>query len=180
MNMSNTYDLKDGSEYIIRDVRTEDASNLINYLNSIAGESDNLMFGPGELTITVEDEAKFIGNAIKSENQYFVIAEIDGKIIGSLNFAAGTRPRLAHIGEFGVSVLKEYWGNEIAYELIKNLIQWAKDGGTITKIDLQVREDNERALCLYKKLGFEIEGLLRRSFLINGQYYNSYYMGKII
>ena len=178
--MSNIYNLKDGRKYIIRDAVPEDASNLIEYLASVAVESDNLTFGPGELTMTVDAETKFIENAVKSSNQYFAVAELKGLIIGSLGFTAGTKPRVAHIGEFGVSVLKEYWGNGIAHNLISSLIQWAKDGGKITKINLQVREDNKKAINLYKKFGFEIEGLIRRSFFIDGEYYNSYQMGKII
>lgn len=105
----------------------------------------------------MDDETKFIENAVKSNNQYFAVAELEGLIIASLNFTAGIRSRLIHIGKFGVNVLKEYWGNGIAQELINGLIQWAKDGGKITKIDLQVREHNEKAIYLYKKLGFEIE-----------------------
>lgn len=178
--MSSSYKLKDGREYVIRNAIPEDASNLIKYLNSIAAESDNLTFGPGELTITVGIETKIIENAISSNNQYFVVAELDGLIIGNLNFSAGIKPRIAHIGEFGVSVLKEYWGNKIARELINGLIKWAKDGGKVTKINLQVREDNEKAINLYKKLGFEIEGLIKRSFFIKGKYYNCYHMGKIL
>jgi len=177
--MSNTYSLKDGRKYTIRNVIPEDASNLIDYLALISGESDNLTFGSGELTITIEDEMKFIENAIKSNNQYFIIAEKDGLLIGSMNFTGGTKPRLAHIGEFGVSVRKDYWGNGIAYEMMSLLIKWAREN-KITKINLQVREDNERAINLYKKFGFEIEGLERRSFLIKGEYYNSCNMGLIV
>jgi len=118
--MSNIYNFKDGRKYIIRNAAPEDASNLIEYLASVAVESDNLTFGPGELTITVDSETKFIENAVKSSNQYFVIAELKGLIIGSLSFTAGTKSRLAHIGEFGVSVLKEYWGNGIAHKLISS------------------------------------------------------------
>lgn len=177
--MSNIYSLKAGMKYTIRNVISEDASNLIDYLALISGESDNLTFGPGQLTITIDDEMKFIENAIKSSNQYFILAEKDGLVIGNLNFTGGTKPRLAHSGEFGVSVLKEYWGNGIAYELISLLIKWAKEN-RITKINLTVREDNEKAINLYKKLGFEIEGLIRRRFYINGKYYDSHQMGLIV
>src|SRR5665648_1231579 len=146
--MSNTYNLKDGRKYIIRDAVPEDASNLIEYLASVAVESDNLTFGPGEWTITVDAETKFIENAVKSSNQYFVVAELEGLIIGSLGFTAGTKPRVAHIGEFGVSVLKEYWSNGIAHELISSLIQWAKDGGkTVSYTHLRAHETRHDLVC---------------------------------
>lgn len=178
--MYNTYTLKNGQKYIIRKAKTTDAGKLVEYLALISYESDNLTFGPGELSVTIEEETRFIEKAINSTNQYFVVAEYEGQIIGNLNFTAGTKPRVSHIGEFGVSVRKEFWGNKIAYELINGLIEWARNGGKITKINLQVREDNDKAIQLYKKFGFEIEGLIKRSFLINGTYYNAYHMGKII
>ncbi|WP_200791861.1 GNAT family N-acetyltransferase [Caloranaerobacter azorensis] len=37
----------------------------------------------------------------------------------------------------------------IASQLIKELIEWAKSSGIIKKINLKVREDNERAINLY-------------------------------
>jgi RimJ/RimL family protein N-acetyltransferase len=175
--MNKNYILKDGKAYYIRVGIPEDSSEMIDYINTIAQESDNLTFGPGEFHTTIEEEQNFIRNVNKTENQLFIIAVIDGKIIGNLNFTAGNRPRIAHTGEFGVSVLKEYWGNGIAFELIKYLISWAKQVVSITKINLRVREDNKNAINLYKKLGFVEEGLVTRNFYINGEYFSSYYMG---
>lgn len=177
---SSYHKLKNGKDYVIRKAKTEDAEKLVEYLDTIPTESDNLTFGPNELSFDVEERRNFIKTSENCENRYFVIAEYEGRIIGNLNFSAETKPRTAHKGEFGVSVLKKFWGNGIAYELIAGLINWAKEGGKIKKINLLVREDNEGAVKLYKKLGFEVEGLIRRSFFIDGEYYSAYYMGLII
>jgi len=171
--------LKNGDKYIIRTAIIEDAEKMIEYIDLIAGESNNLTFGVGEMNLTLEDEIKFIESSIKNDNQYLIVAEYKGRIIGNLNFSSGTKPRISHTGEFGLSVAKEFWGNGIGEELIKNLIQWAKEDGKITKINLQVKEENEKAKKLYEKMGFEVEGLIKRTFLIDGKYYNSYFMGKI-
>lgn len=51
----------------------------------------------------------------------------------------------------------------------------------ITKITLNVLETNEKAIALYKKLGFEIEGTLRNDkILSDGKYYNTIVMGRCI
>jgi RimJ/RimL family protein N-acetyltransferase len=172
--------LNDGKEYYIRDAEGNDAKGMIKYVNSIASESDNLTFGPGEFEVTIEEEIKILNSAFKSEIQLFIIAELNSLIIGNLSFRAGKRPRVEHTGEFGVSVLKEFWGNGVGKELINNLLDWAKKSNKITKINLRVREDNERAIELYKKMGFEVEGLVRRDMQINGVYTNSYQMGMLI
>lgn len=162
---------------IIRKAIKSDAKALIEYLNIIGGESDFLTFGIGQFGRSIEQEEEFIENALNKENALFIIAEINGEIVGNLNFSGGPRQRNAHVGEFGVSVLKEYWGNSIGEELVKYLINWSKNSGIIRKLNLRVRTDNTRGICLYKKLGFLEEGILKRDFLINGEFYDSLLMG---
>lgn len=165
---------------VIRKAVKEDAEALIEYLDTIGGESDFLTFGAGQFGRSVEQEEDFIENALKKENALFIIAEIDGRIVGNLNFSGGPRQRTAHVGEFGVSVLGEYWGNGIGEELIRYLINWSKNTGMIRKINLRVRSDNARGISLYKKLGFLEEGLVKRDFMINGDFYDSVIMGLLI
>lgn len=165
---------------IIRNANKSDAKALIEYLNIIGGESDYLTFGLGEINISVEQEEAFIENSLQKENVLFIVAEVNGKVVGNLNFSGGPRQRTAHVGEFGVSVLKEYWGNGIGEELIKYLINWSKSSKIIRKINLKARPDNVRGIHLYRKLGFTEEGLIKRDFLINGEFYDSVIMGLMI
>ncbi len=165
---------------IIRKANQSDSKALIKYLNIIGGESDFLTFGLGEFGGTVEQEEEFIKNTLKKDNSLFIIAEVNGKVIGNLNFSGGPRQRNAHVGEFGVSVLKEYWGNGIGEELIRYLVNWSKNSGIIRKINLRVRTDNKVGINLYKKIGFLEEGVLKRDYLINGEFYDSLAMGLLI
>ncbi|KGK90107.1 GNAT family protein [Clostridium sp. HMP27] len=167
-------------EIIIRKAKKSDAKALIEYLNVIGGESDYLTLGAGQFGRSVEQEEEFIVNALNKENALFIIAEVSGKVVGNLNFSGGIRQRTAHVGEFGVSILKKYWGNGIGEELVKYLINWSKNSGMIRKINLRVRTDNTRGISLYKKLGFLEEGIIKRDFLINGKFYDSLLMGLLI
>jgi RimJ/RimL family protein N-acetyltransferase len=58
--------------------------------------------------------------------------------------------------------------------------KWANSKAVVKKIDLEVREDNLRAINLYLKYGFKIEGRISRGMLIDGKYYDLYCMGKTI
>ncbi|OLS03357.1 GNAT family N-acetyltransferase [Tissierella creatinophila] len=169
-----------GEKVIIRKANKSDAKELVEYVNIIGGQSDFLTFGVGEFNISIEEEEKIIENSLKKDNKLFIIAEYKGEIIGNLNFSGGLRQRTAHTGEFGVSVLKEYWGNKIGEELVNYLINWSEETGIIRKINLRVRTDNERGICLYKKLGFVEEGMLKREFLIDDKFYDSLMMGLLI
>ncbi|MEL7648798.1 MAG: GNAT family protein [Sedimentibacter sp.] len=169
-----------GEKLIIRRSKKSDAKDLVDYINSVAGETDYLSFGVGEFGMTVQQEEDFIENTSKKENALSLIAEINGKVVANLNFSGGARRRVSHVGEFGISVQKEYWGHGIGEELIRYLIDWCKSSGTIRKINLRARTDNARGIRLYKKLGFEEEGVLKRDLMVDGIFYDSLCMGLLI
>jgi RimJ/RimL family protein N-acetyltransferase len=172
--------LKNGNTAIIRNANKSDAMAMLEYINTISRESDFLTFGEGEFDKTIEQEEGFIDNISTQNNALFIIVEVEGKIVGNLNFSGGARPRIAHTGEFGVSVLKEYWGQGIGTKLVNCLIEWSKQSGVIRKINLRVRSDNYSAIQVYKKLGFNEEGVITRDFLIYDRFYDSVSMGLII
>lgn len=169
--------LKNSSELIIRDASIDDALKMIEYLEFVSGESDNLTFGKGEVNITAEQEKSIISESINDPLSLFIVGEVDGTIASMLNFHGGKRPRTMHTGEFGITVRKDYWNLGIASEMIKYMIAWAKTSKAIRKINLRVRSDNEKAIKLYKNMGFCEEGIITRDFLINGVFYDSISMG---
>ncbi|QIB26900.1 GNAT family N-acetyltransferase [Caloranaerobacter azorensis] len=171
------YILSNGKKVVIRKAEKKDAEELIKFINIISYESDFLTFEPGELKLTKELEESIIEECYNSDNKLFLIAEIEGEIVGNLSFKGSNRRRLKHAGEFGISVKKEYWNMGIASQLIKELIEWAKSSGIIKKINLKVREDNERAINLYRKFGFIEEGKISKEFYVNGKYYSTILMG---
>lgn len=80
--------------------------------------------------------------------------------------------------EFGVCVLKDFWGYGIGRNLLEKSISWA-DSNEIKKMTLNVLETNDRATKLYKSLGFEIEGVLKNDkILSDGKYHNTIVMGR--
>lgn len=169
--------LKDNREYLIREITYSDAKKFLNYRSTLANETNYLRASKSELNLNLKDQNKVIETFISSNNRCSMIAELDGIIIGNLQFRGGNNERTKHSGEFGISVLKDYWGNRVGFNLLSNLIKWVKNNEIVKKINLEVREDNESAISLYKKLGFELEGTIKKNFFAYGKYYNSYIMG---
>ena len=163
----------------IREATKKDANAMIEYLAAIASESDNLTFGPGELKITVEIEEGILERAQTSDKNVFFVAIEDDEIVGNINFHGSERARIAHVGEFGISVRKSHWGQGIGGKLMDVLLDWAPQHG-IRKINLRVRADNEPAIALYKKKGFEQEGHLRCEYMIDGECIDHLAMGLIL
>jgi ribosomal protein S18 acetylase RimI-like enzyme len=76
-------------------------------------------------------------------------------------------------------VLQDYWGYGIGKNLLAESIAWADTNG-IQKITLNVLETNTNAIKLYQKLGFEIEGILKKDKLLSdGKLYNTIMMGRV-
>lgn len=168
---------RDGQTLMIREAQGRDASTVLEYLDLISQETDFLSFGPGEFRLTEKEEFDYLEKCRGAENCLYLLALLEETVIGTLSFQAGTRPRIQHAGEFGISVLRKYWGKGVASSLIDSLLEWSIDGNIIRKINLRVRADNHRAISLYKQKGFVVEGILKNEIFINNTYYDNLWMG---
>ncbi len=171
--------LKNGELATLRRAVKEDAAKMIEYMNTIETESSFLTFEPGELNLTVKKQEAVIQNNLM-EGKLFIIALVGNKIVGNLSFASGHKIRSRHAGEFGITVMKAYWNNGVASEMIAYMIEWAKASNVIKKINLKVRTDNPRAINLYTKFNFKCEGVITRNFYIDGVFYDSLEMGLLL
>ena len=161
----------------IRNIEIKDAQELINYAENISNESEYLKFGPGELGLSVTEEEQYITKYLSSSNKLYMIGCINDQIITTLNFSGGIRSRIKHRGEFGLSVRKQYWGLGIGSLMIDALIKWVNDNNIIKKNNLRVRTDNQRAIELYQRKGFIIEGTIQKEIFLNGKYFDLHWMG---
>ncbi|WML26205.1 GNAT family N-acetyltransferase [Neobacillus sp. OS1-33] len=164
--------------YTIRTATTNDAKNLSEIRLQIDGETENMDREKGEDFIDPTGFEKIIEIDTNHQRNLFLVAETYGKIIGYTRCVGNDLKRFLHKAEFGLGVLKDFWGYGIGKNLMKETISWADVNG-IKKIVLYVLETNERGIELYKRLGFEIEGLLKKDrILSDGKYYNTYMMAR--
>ncbi len=167
--------LKNGQELIIRKAEEKDAEKFLEYFNVVGSETDFLGFGPEGPRITVEEEREIFKSS--TSKNFFLIAEINGEIAGSCSISTNEkRVRSLHFGELGIVVLKKFWGFGVGYNLMEEAVRYGKEAG-LRKINLDTRADNEKAISLYKKLGFKEEGIITRGTVINGEFYNLLVMG---
>jgi RimJ/RimL family protein N-acetyltransferase len=125
----------------------------------------------------MSDEERFIERMRDASNSLMLLAEVDGRVVGVLTFEGGQTPRIQHTGEFGISILQEYWGIGIGRQLVAALIEWARGTGIIRKINLRVHVSNLRAIRLYEGFGFKVEGRISREYNVGGQFYDNLAMG---
>ena len=68
-------------------------------------------------------------------------------------------------------MLKAYRGQGIGPALLRAAIEEGRTAG-LTRIELDVREDNKTAIALYERMGFQREGVKRNAMRVDGVYYN--------
>lgn len=157
-------------EIIIKEALVEDAEELIAYIKQIGKETDNLTFGAEGLPITVEQEKIFLKNIQNDPKSVHLLAWQDGKIVGDGSLGSLPR-RMSHRADMGLAVLKEAWGQGIGAKLLESLIAYAKEHG-IEILNLEVRADNDRAIRLYRRYGFQSIGISPAYFKIGEEYFD--------
>ena len=172
-----TYPLATGRDLIIREAQPDDATELLQYIEQTSGESDFLTFGPGEFSLTLEQERSYLQSCIDAPNALYTVGELSGKIVATCHCHSSPRRKLRHLAEMGMSTLKAHWGKGIGRAMLSHMMGWAHNNPELSKLDLGVRTDNTKAISLYRKLGFQEEGVRKKQHFINGQYYDVMWMG---
>lgn len=165
----------------IRPTQPTDAPQLLQVMKKIGSETDFLIMDEHGLSLTEEQLAMQLGAFLESQNNLSLVALAGEKIIGMASVLAEDNPRVAHIGEVGISILKEYWGMGLGAAMMEEIIWWAENSGVIRRLELTVQVRNERALHLYQKFGFIKEGKMQRSFLTRqNEFIDAYLMALLI
>lgn len=166
--------------WILRCPTKYGANELSELRVKIDGETENLDRESGEGLLTPEDFEKLIYEDSIAEKTIFLVAEVEGKIVGFTRCEGSKLSRFRHKAEFGICISKEYWGHGIGKVLLENILMWADTVG-IEKISLTVVQTNTKAIQLYKRYGFVEEGLLIKDRIHkDGNYYNTVIMGRLL
>ncbi len=161
--------------YEIRPITENDIECFRQAVGSVAREKLFLAFLD---TPSFEMSKEFVETNIR-ESWPHLIAISNQKVIGWCDITGSNRHACKHLGTLGIGVIKDYRGQGIGRALIEQALSLAKSRH-LTRIELSVREDNEKALALYQKMGFYVEGKHINSLLIDGDYKNQYSMALLL
>ena len=111
---------------------------------------------------------EFVKINIENNNSQYV-AGYDGSVIGWADIVPLAHETMKHVGSLGMGVLSQYRRSGIGKKLLEKVISHAWGNG-LKRLELEVFADNIAAINLYKKFGYEIEGVKRYARYIDGQY----------
>ena len=113
------------------------------------------------------------------EGDHLLVAEIEGEVVGVIGLHTSSRPRVNHKAEVGMMVHDDWQGKGVGAALMRAVIELADKWLNLTRIELTVFTDNESAIALYRKFGFEIEGTLRKYAFRDGEFVDAFAMARI-
>ncbi len=147
-----------GEEVLLRSLEARDAAAAIWLMRKAAEETHFLMREAEECGATIAQETEFIERMRCSKREILLGAFLAGELVGMANIAqVGPRFRVRHRAQLGISLVQAHWGKGVGTAMMRALIACARDAG-YEQIELEVVHQNERALALYRRFGFETVG----------------------
>lgn len=147
---------KKNKEVILRMADISEASALIDAVVEIAQTSPYILMTAENFRQTkIEDEEKWIEGYNIHPQGLLIIAELDKRIVGVLDFRAYKNAKMAHRGALGISLHDSVRGEGLGELLFKKLFdEISKNKSGLEIIELSVMGDNVQAYHLYQKVGF--------------------------
>jgi len=165
-------------DFTIRPIMISDAMG-INELRRMPGVFENILGIPSERVKRNEDG---IANMGENTHQFVAVTKNEeGQeiIIGSAGLTVFTNPRTRHSSSIGMMVHRDYQGMGVGTKLMETLLDIADNWLMLQRVELNVFTDNEKAIRLYKKFGFEVEGTMKKAVIQNGRYIDEHIMARV-
>jgi len=162
------------SEFHLRAHEKEDALAVAKLLMRPKVRYQTMVFGP----YTSDAEARAFMEAPVNGLNIVAESDHDRQMIGHVVLFRGTKFK-SHIGSIGIAVHDEWHRRGVGNALLEAAVDTAERWLGLSRITLEVFVDNEPAIALYKKFGFEIEGTLRRHLAREGVPTDCYAMARL-
>jgi|SRR5579862_5126529 len=174
------FQTKDGKQVTLRSLKWEDLDSILEFADAFfqEWETDPEFGVPLSKKPTLETEAKWLADnlvKIEMQKQVSVVAEIDGKFVGSAQVDRPENEALQHYGRLGIAISKEYRDIGTGYEMLKTILEECRKLG-ISLIDLGVFANNSRAIHLYEKVGFREVGRTPRKIARDDRFFDEILM----
>lgn len=167
-------------DIIYRKAKEEDAGKIVAFFNSVGGETSFMSFEKDEYALDEKEQAELI-RGLEGDRTNTMLLAMDGdEIAGLSTITSSHKIKSRHDAELGVVVAKKYQGKGIGVSLIRQVIDWVRGNGITTRMSLEVRADNVKAVEMYLRFGFVVEGCKKGSTRLNGVYYDDYIMGMML
>lgn len=166
-----------GEKIVLRAVEPEDAETFFRWnLDSESARVLDYLWPPKSLAATREWTQRIATAEVQEDRLHLVIAERQsGVAVGMISTHAINR-RVGCLS-YGVSIDEAHRGHGYAFEAVALLLRYFFEELGYQKATVTVYECNQPSIALHEKLGFQLEGRIRRMVYTGGRYYDELYYG---
>jgi len=123
----------------------------------------------------LESTREFIRSILGGAGIQLLAVNPDDMVVGWCDIVRNPHEGFRHVGRLGMGLLPGYRGRGLGRQLVAQAVRAARKAG-IERIELEVFASNERAIALYRALGFATEGIKRQARKLDGQYEDNVFM----
>jgi len=163
----------------MRAARPDDAAALLRLKQRLDQETSFMLLEAGERDASVPTLARELESAARSGNSVVIVAEIGDELAGYIELTGGTFHRNQATAYVVIGVLAAAGGKGVGRGLLAEAKRWAVAHG-VHRLELTVMAHNHRAIGLYERTGFSIEGRRSECLLIDGQFIDELYMAMVL
>ena len=161
------------SELLVRSVRPTDAADLaaIYSFEAVIANSGQIPFRDQQFWCSFWKA--------KDPNGVELVCDVDGRAVGHLGIVTNASARRKHVATFGIAVHPDFQGRGVGNALIAEMVKVSDNWLNILRMELTVASDNKRAMGLYLKHGFVVEGEAKFDNFRAGKFTHSTVMARI-
>lgn len=165
-----------GERIRLRGLELEDA-DILHAWNDDSEMARGLSFlrPPSSLTGVKSWVTERIKQGAENDEIYCVIENRDGAFAGMIN-SHHCNQRVG-VFQYGVAVRAGHRRNGYASEAVRMLVRYFFEELRYQKVNVVVYSYNEASIRLHERLGFQLEGRLRRTLFANGRFHDQLFYG---
>jgi RimJ/RimL family protein N-acetyltransferase len=170
---------QDVAEARLRAAEVTDAAALLALKARLDRETQFMLLEPGERESTPERQAEHLAEVRRSPNSIVIVAEIGDEMAGYVELVGGRFHRDRATSHVIIGILAQASGQGLGTRLMQEAERYAAGHG-VHRLELNVMAHNSRAIALYERMGFAVEGRRRDCLWVNGRFRDELYMSKLL
>ena len=139
----------------VRPAQADDAEACAQVIAAVAEERRWIATEP---PVDVAARAAQVREWLEHRDGIFVLEDDDGRVVGNLGLH---HTHARGVMSIGMAIVADARGRGGGRALLEAALAWLHDNPDVHKVELEVWPDNERAIALYERYGFEVEGTRR-------------------